>query len=110
MGKREKIDTSPPLQQASKLFDRYKFSIQAKITLPDLILSLIIAMGGALFITELIMQAIDKRFDNSLVETGKVASDMMVIEENLMLETLRLIANTADIDTTILEGDAEKDP
>mgnify|MGYP001547319788 CR=1 FL=1 len=88
--------------------DRIKISIQTKITIPYVILAIFIALGGSLLITQFTMRSIETRFNGSLVETSKISADMMVSEENLMLETLRLIAHTEAIDETIRSQDAER--
>lgn len=88
--------------------DRIKIPIQTKITIPYVILAVFIALGGSLLITQFTMRSIENRFNGSLAETSKISADMIVNEENLMLETLRLIAHTETIDETIKNQDAEK--
>ena len=88
-------------------FDQFGHSIQTKITLPYILLSLIVAVGGALLITQLLMRSVDKRFQNSLIETAKISADLLVQEEGMILETVRLVSMTQGMDQYIIEQDAE---
>lgn len=90
-----------------KLFKQLGASIQTKITLPYILLSLIVAVGGALLITQLLMRSVDKRFQNSLIEIAKISADLLVQEEELILETVRLVSMTKGMDQYILDQDAE---
>jgi putative nucleotidyltransferase with HDIG domain len=82
--------------------------ISTKITLPYGFLSLIVALGGAYLITQVIISSIEKRFDNTLAETKEIAADLVVIEENRLLENLRLVAYLDGIDQMIVEGNSEE--
>ena len=75
--------------------------------MPYLFLALIIAFGGAYIITEILMDSIEKRYSNSLIETGKLASDLMVRKEQQLLETSRLITYLEGVDHLILNADSE---
>ena len=56
-----------------------RFPIRMKITLPYLILAFIIAMVGAYIVTQVVFDTIEERFTNQLLETGKIASESIVI-------------------------------
>lgn len=86
---------------------RFRTSILAKITLPYLVLSLIVAVGGAYLITQLLMLSVDRRFQNSLIEIAKISADLLVREEELILENLRLTANLKGIEVHMQDRDAE---
>jgi len=90
------------------LLPKVKTSIRFKITIPYIILASIIAIIGAFILTQALLDSIEQRFFNQLIETGKLASDQMVIEENRLLETMRLIANTEGVPQSITVGDAEE--
>jgi HD-GYP domain-containing protein (c-di-GMP phosphodiesterase class II) len=90
------------------LFKQIGSSVQAKITLPYILLSIIVAIGGAYLISQLLVNAVDRRFKNSLIETAKISADLLVQEEDSILEIVRLIANSKDIDHYILEENAEE--
>lgn len=82
--------------------------ISTKITLPYGILSLIVALGGAYLITQVIISSIEKRFDDTLAETKEITADLVVLEENRLLETLRLIAFLEGLEEPLQQEDAEK--
>ena len=67
-----------------QFFKQFTSSIQVKITLPYILLSLIVAIGGAYLITQLMMRSVDRRFKNSLIETAKISVDLLVQEEELI--------------------------
>ena len=82
--------------------------ISTKITLPYGFLSLLVALGGAYLITQVIISSIEKRFDDTLAETKEITADLVVLEENRMLETLRLIAFLERVDQVIQQEDSEE--
>jgi putative nucleotidyltransferase with HDIG domain len=86
---------------------QFRSSIQAKITVPYLLLSLIVAMGGAYLITNWLMEDIDQQFDSSLKDAASISADIIVQEEDLLLETIRLIAHSKGIDNYLLEKNSE---
>jgi putative nucleotidyltransferase with HDIG domain len=88
-------------------FKQFRSSIQAKITVPYLLLSLIVAMGGAYLITNWLMEDIDHQFDSSLKDAASICADIIVQEEDLILETIRLIAHSKGIDNYLLENNSE---
>jgi putative nucleotidyltransferase with HDIG domain len=67
-----------------------------------------VALGGAYLITQVIISSIEKRFDNTLAETKEIATDLVVIEENRLLENLRLVAFLDGIDQLIVSGNSEE--
>ena len=85
-----------------------RFPIRLKVTLPYLILALIIAMAGAYIITQLVFDTIEERFTNQLIETGKIAAEWIVKEEEQLLEALRLIARTEGTGNALKHGNAEE--
>ncbi|NIS82312.1 MAG: HD domain-containing protein, partial [Anaerolineales bacterium] len=97
----KKIDPKP---QKSKI----RFPIRLKITFPYVILALFIAMVAAYVVTRVVFDTIEERFSNQLIETGKLASEWMVKEENRNLETLRLVSHGAGISEALQSRDAEQ--
>ena len=87
---------------------RVRFPIRMKITLPYVILALLLALGAAYVITQIVVDNLEKRFTNALIESGKLASEWMVREEGRLLETLRLMANAEGVPLAIQSRDAEK--
>lgn len=78
-------------------------SIRVKLTLPYVLLSLLIATGGGLIVTQLMLDSVEQRFTNQLLETRKLASELMVHEEDRLLETLRLLAYTEGVPAAIVQ-------
>jgi putative nucleotidyltransferase with HDIG domain len=73
--------------------------------LPYVLLALLIALGGGIIVTRVMIDSLEDRFTNQLIETRKLASEVMVHEENRLLETLRLISYTEGIATAIVRRD-----
>jgi|GEM_PF-1206574 len=86
---------------------KVRFPIRMKVTLPYLFLALIIAMLGAYIVTRIVFDTIEERFTNQLIETGKMASEWIVREEEKLLETLRLLAHTEGAAEALMAEDAE---
>lgn len=86
---------------------QFRSSIQAKITVPYLFLSLIVAMGGAYLIANWLMEDFDNHFDISLKDAASICADIIVQEEDSLLETVRLIAHTKGIDYLLSENNSE---
>ncbi|GAP12272.1 adenylate cyclase, family 3 [Longilinea arvoryzae] len=86
---------------------RVRMPVRFKITLPYLLLAVILASAAALIISQVMLDSIQDRFLNQLLETGRQSSDWMVREENRMLSTLRLVANTQGVAAAVQSGDAE---
>ncbi len=93
--------------KSSQAAPRVRMPVRFKITLPYLLLALIIASAAALIISQVMLDSIQERFLNQLLETGRQSSDWMVREENRMLSTLRLVANTQGVAAAVQSGDAE---
>lgn len=78
-----------------------RLSIRTKLTLPYVLLSLLIALGGGIIVTRVMIDSLEDRFTNQLIETRTLASELMVREEEQLLETLRLISFTEGIPAAI---------
>ncbi|MCJ7533951.1 MAG: HD domain-containing protein [Anaerolineales bacterium] len=104
------LGLGPTDTRANKLSEEaagIRFPIRMKVTLPYLILALIIAVMGAYIVTRIVFDTIEERFTNQLLETGKIAAEWMVKEEDELLETLRLVAHTEGTETALRDGNAE---
>jgi HD-GYP domain-containing protein (c-di-GMP phosphodiesterase class II) len=86
---------------------KVRFPIRVKVTLPYLFLALVIAMLGAYIVTRIVFDTIEERFTNQLIETGKMASEWIVREEEKLLETLRLLAHTEGAAEALMAENAE---
>ena len=82
--------------------------IRAKITIPYLLLSLILAVAAAYLITQLVVENVEERFTKQLFEAGKISSELIVNDEMQQLETLRLLVNVEGISSAILDDDFER--
>lgn len=87
---------------------RVRFPVHLKITLPYVFLAFTLALVSALIVSQLMLESLEDRFVNQLIEAGKLTSDHMVIEERSRLETLRLLANTDGMVSAIQIGDADR--
>jgi putative nucleotidyltransferase with HDIG domain len=65
-----------------------------KIIAPYVALTIILAVAGAYLVTKLVGGSLDERFNNQLIEAGRVAQDSLVRRERKHLETVRSIAFT----------------
>ncbi len=90
------------------ILPKVRFPVRIKITLPYVVLALILAVAAAYVASRVLLDTIEERFTNQLIEAGKMASDWMVQEEERRLETIRLIANTREVPEAVTAGDAEK--
>lgn len=75
------------------MFRDIQIPILTKITVPYVILALLVAAGGSYIITSVIIDSVEERFTNQLIETGLLASESVVREEEELLESLRLISH-----------------
>jgi class 3 adenylate cyclase/CheY-like chemotaxis protein len=84
-----------------------RFPVGLKITLPYIMLSLVVALAAVYLVSQLVLESAQARFTSQLVDTGKQTLDSMVREEDRLLETLRLVANTNGLAEAVRAGDAE---
>ncbi|MCP4536745.1 MAG: HAMP domain-containing protein [Chloroflexi bacterium] len=96
----------------SKLFADWstlslRMSLRLKITLPYIILAILMAIAGALVITQLVVDSVQERFVNQLLETGRLVADQVVQVEQDNLATLRVAAYTDGIPQALQNGDTE---
>ncbi len=80
-------------------------SIRTRIVLPYAVLTLAVAAVGTFVVTQLVAGSLEERFDNQLVEAGRVASDSVVRKEQKHLEVLRAMAFTQGVDVAVASGD-----
>lgn len=81
--------------------------VRVKITLPYLVLALLFALAGAYLVSRLMLESVQDRFLNQLIETGRQGTNWMVREEDRLLSTLRLVANTQGVADGLSAQDAE---
>jgi len=98
----------PDLQRKhNALLPRVRMPVRLKITLPYLLLALLFAMASAYVITQYLLESVQDRYLNQLIETGRQASDWLVREEDRLLSTERLLANSQGLAQAILAQDSE---
>jgi class 3 adenylate cyclase/CheY-like chemotaxis protein len=104
-------DSAPPAAKFSspkEKLPRVRLPMRAKITFPYALLALLFALGATYLVSRYILESLQDRFTNQLVDVGKLSSDWMVQEENRLLESLRLIANTQGVADAIVDRDADQ--
>jgi putative nucleotidyltransferase with HDIG domain len=66
------------------------------------------AVGMAFVLYQIIFENIDQRFNTQLVESGRLASEWMVKEENQRLDTLRLLAYSQGVGDALKARNSEQ--
>ena len=82
-----------------------RLSIRTKLTLPYIALSILIALAGGYVLTRIVINSVEERFTNQLIESRKLASETMVREEGRLLESLRLISFVEGLPSLLQEND-----
>lgn len=80
-------------------------SLRAKLVLPYMLLTLILAFLGIFIITRLVTSSVRERFVNQLYEAGRVSADGVVRQEREHLSSLRLMTFTIGVADAIQAGD-----
>ncbi len=80
-------------------------SLRAKLILPYVLLTLIIALLGVFIITRLVAGSFQERFANQLVEAGRVTADGIVRREQEHLENLRLLTYMQGVSEAFIARD-----
>jgi signal transduction histidine kinase len=83
-------------------------SLRAKLIVPYVLLTLLIALVGVYVITRLVTSTFQERFVNQLFEAARVTSDSVVRRERTQLENLRLIAFTQGVPEALQAGDVDQ--
>lgn len=79
--------------------------IRTKIIVPYAVLTVVLAMVGTYFVTQLVAGSLQERFDNQLAEAGRVASDSVVRKERDQLEVVRAMAYTQGVPQAVERAD-----
>jgi len=82
-------------------------SIGAKIILPYFILTLLVAAVGAYIVTTLVASTVTERFENQLLDAGRIVAENIVMDEEARLKVLRTIATTEGVPEALAVGDVE---
>lgn len=90
-------------QSTRPILPRVKIPVRIKITLPYLLLALLFALGAAYIISQVVIESVQERYLSQLIDTGRKTSDWMVRQEDTLLASLRLIANSQGTAKAIAE-------
>jgi signal transduction histidine kinase len=80
-------------------------SLRAKLIVPYVVLTVLIALIGVFIITRLVAGTFQERFGNQLLEAGRVTADGIVRREREHLENLRLLAFMQGVPEAFLNRD-----
>lgn len=80
-------------------------SVRTKIILPYLLLTLITAAVGAYVVTQLVASSLQERFDNQLLDAGRITAQGMVVAEEERLQLLRAISFTTGLVEAVQAAD-----
>ncbi len=101
----EPLDLAAGKTRSKVRLPQVRFPLRAKITIPFLILAVGLAIGAAYAITQIVFDTIDERFTNQLIESGKLAAEGMVRQEDSLLRSLRLLSYAEGIPQAIDDND-----
>jgi len=82
-----------------------RIPILTKITIPYLILALAIAVGASFLVSQVILDSVEERFTNQLIETGFQSTEILARQEKDLLEDLRTLSFTAGLSETVAQDD-----
>lgn len=84
-----------------------RIPVRLKIILPYLILAFLFTLAAAYIVTRVVFESVQERFYNQLISTAQQAQNWLVGEEDRLLGTLRLVANSEGVATALEDNDAE---
>lgn len=90
------------------LLAKIKTSIGINIIFPYLLLTSIVAAAGAYIVTSLVADSLEERFENQLLDAGRIVSENMLVYEEARLEKLRIIAATMGVPDAVAAGDSAR--
>lgn len=105
---RNGVDPDAAPETDGGFFASLHFPIRYKITFPYIALALALAMAAAFLVTNVVLDTIEERFTNQLIETGRLTAEWMVKEEDRMLEALRLVSHTQGVPEAVAAADPER--
>jgi signal transduction histidine kinase len=96
-----------PPEWPKRLGRWFTLNIRAKIILPYLVLTLVVAIVGTYVVTSLVASSLDERLTNQLLEAGRVVSDSLARREIAHLESARVVAFTRGLAEALSAGDRD---
>lgn len=100
LGISDKVLNSKPL--------KWLFKLRTKLIVPYVSLTLIVAMVGIFIVTQLVSSSVQDRFSNLLIDSSGAAADLVVRQERVHLESLRLMAFTEGVVDAISLKDSDR--
>ena len=79
--------------------------IRGQVTFPYLILTFAVAFIGVFIVTRFVTDSLAERFNNQLVDAGRVSADALVRVERKHMELWRLMAATENLPQAVRDGD-----
>ena len=83
-------------------------SVGTKIIFPYVLLTLVVAGIGAYVVTNLVAGSLQERFNNQLLDAGRIVSETIVVYEEQRLAVLRHVVRTQGVPQAVAEGDKTK--
>lgn len=83
-------------------------TLQTRLTVPYIVLTILLAMIGTYIITRLVTSSVGERFDNQLLEASRITADGIVQRERVHLANLRQMAFTEGVAEAIAGGEVDK--
>ena len=83
-----------------------RYGIGSKIILPYLLLTLVVAGVGTFVISNLVASSLQERFNNQLLDAGRLVAESTVQYEDNRLQTLRAVAGTIGVPEALADADA----
>lgn len=85
-------------------FRKIYVPLLTQITVPYVILAILVAAGGTYIITQVVVDSVEERFTNQLIDTTLLVKEGVVREEEAALESLRLVSHTMGVDAALESG------
>ena len=92
----------------ARAFNKLPLNIREKVTLPYLFLAILLLLGAAFVVTQVVFDTVEERFTNQLVESSNLASGRLVEMEDQMLKVLRSISYTNGISAALKTKNPEE--
>jgi len=93
------------VSETKSFWRQLRYGIGARIIVPFLLLTLVVASIGTYIITSQFSQSANERYNTQLIDAGRVVAERMVEFEDARLSTLRAIAATQGVGQNLAAGD-----
>jgi class 3 adenylate cyclase/ActR/RegA family two-component response regulator len=94
--------------QLQKELPKVRIPMRLKITFPYVLLALVFVLASGYLVSRYVLESLQERFTNQLIDAGKLSADWMVQEEERLLGTMRLLANTDTLAERLIEKDSQR--